>query len=46
MKLLAFTDIHENTKLLARIKRIFLISRIELTLLLLLVVDMVVKPGA
>ena len=30
----------------ARIKRIFLISRIELVLLLLVVIDMVVKPGA
>jgi uncharacterized membrane protein len=29
----------------ARIKRIFLISRIELVLLLIVVVDMVVKPG-
>jgi len=30
---------------LARIKRIFLISRIELTLLVLIVIDMVIKPG-
>jgi Predicted integral membrane protein (DUF2269) len=36
----------ESPAALARIKRIFLISRIELTLLLLLVIDMVVKPGA
>jgi hypothetical protein len=28
-----------------RINRIFLVSRIELTLLLLIVADMVVKPG-
>jgi uncharacterized membrane protein len=30
---------------LARIKRIFLVSRIELTILLLIVIDMVIKPG-
>jgi uncharacterized membrane protein len=30
---------------IARIKRIFLVSRIELVLLLLVVIDMVVKPG-
>jgi hypothetical protein len=35
----------ESPAALARIKRIFLISRIELTLLLLIVVDMVIKPG-
>ena len=29
-----------------RIKRIFLVSRIELTILLLIVINMVVKPGA
>ena len=30
----------------ARIRRIFLISRIELAILLLVVIDMVIKPGA
>jgi uncharacterized membrane protein len=30
---------------IARIKRIFLVSRIELVLLLLIVIDMVIKPG-
>jgi uncharacterized membrane protein len=36
----------EDGEVIARMKRIFLVSRVELVILLLVVVDMVVKPGA
>jgi putative membrane protein len=41
------TDAHgvESPEVQARIQRIFLVSRIELVLLMLVVFDMVVKPG-
>jgi uncharacterized membrane protein len=35
----------ESPAVVARIKRIFLISRIELAILMLIVIDMVIKPG-
>lgn len=36
----------EDGEVTARLERIFLVSRVELVILLLVVIDMVVKPGA